>query len=304
VCRIGKENLDYVLFGDPRAMRQLRERAPGLFLNVYWDAAKKVLPALTAVSAAVILVLTYWGRTLAYETMLRFLPEGVEQKVGVAMLNKLVPAATRCRDLELSGAVQELANRLSAALPERDEFLGLIITDEVAATTFSLPGGRIVVSRGMLLRCQTPDALAGVLAHEILHHRKKHTLKLMISRLAAEGLATAITGSTSGRLDSLVSGLGAVIYSLDQEAEVENEVFTMLRAAKIPLQPFLGFHDELDLPVPGKPRTNLYLAAHPTLGNRAARLRSQAGDAGVAGPGNHDPEKWRTLILGCDAGAK
>ncbi len=52
---------------------------------------------------------------------------------------------------------------------------GLLNSDQVNA--FSAPGGRVFITRGLYQLATTDDALAGILAHEIIHIDRRHALR-------------------------------------------------------------------------------------------------------------------------------
>ncbi len=73
-------------------------------------------------------------------------------------------------------------NRICAALTMNSEqpylykgyHVAIIDTDEINA--MATPGGHIFVSRGLIKACDSEDALAAVLAHEIGHIQLKHSI--------------------------------------------------------------------------------------------------------------------------------
>ncbi|EKD81601.1 MAG: Peptidase M48 Ste24p [uncultured bacterium] len=72
-------------------------------------------------------------------------------------------------------------------------------TDEVNA--FAAPGGYIYVTKGLLKMCQTESELAGVVAHEMGHVDKKHSVR---------------QAEKSGLMTALVIGMG--LYKKTQKA--------------------------------------------------------------------------------------
>jgi len=64
----------------------------------------------------------------------------------------------------------------------------ILDTDEINA--FSAPGGLVMISRGMIRCCDTEDALAAVLAHEIGHVENQHGLKAIRKGRLTSALTT------------------------------------------------------------------------------------------------------------------
>src|SRR5207248_8127416 len=70
---------------------------------------------------------------------------------------------------------------------------------------YALPGGRVYMLNGLLMKAKTPDEVAGVLAHELGHVQHRDGLRRIIQ-----------TGGTSflfGLLFGDVMGGGAVIFA-------------------------------------------------------------------------------------------
>lgn len=78
------------------------------------------------------------------------------------------------------------------------------IVDPKVPNAFTLPGGYVYVTKGLLDYTQSDHELAGVLAHEIAHNARFHAMKalakekkLQLAQLLALGVGIA-SGSTSG----------------------------------------------------------------------------------------------------------
>ena len=77
------------------------------------------------------------------------------------------------------------------------------IMDRAEIGAYPLPGGKVLITRGMLKKLNSEAELAGVLAHEIAHIVKRHQLKTM---------------STEGGQDKL----GAINFPLDRALEFKD----------------------------------------------------------------------------------
>ena len=105
------------------------------------------------------------------------------------------------------------------------------IVDQEEPNAFSLPGGRIYVSRGLLALLEREDELAGVLAHEIAHITQRHAARQqrkgflpgllslpgnVVGSVASENLGALINAP----LDT-VGGVWLSRYSRSQETEAD-----------------------------------------------------------------------------------
>ncbi len=101
-----------------------------------------------------------------------------------------------CLDVDKRKAVDAIAQRLIEALPARRyNYVVLIAKGPVNALT--MPGGRIVICDGLLKLTETPEQLAGVLAHEIQHAHFRHTTRSMFRNMTMQALVAAVSGHSS-----------------------------------------------------------------------------------------------------------
>lgn len=95
-------------------------------------------------------------------------------QIGDDAAAKLFGAAPLVNDPALQSYVNRLGRWLAlhSSKPNLPWSFGVLEDNEINA--FALPGGRILVTRGLLMRCRDESELAGVLAHEISHVSEKH----------------------------------------------------------------------------------------------------------------------------------
>ena len=61
----------------------------------------------------------------------------------------------------------------------------------------ALPGGQIVIFDGALEETKNPDAMAGILAHEIAHVRRRHVTQALIRELGIGALIRLFAGESA-----------------------------------------------------------------------------------------------------------
>jgi len=140
--------------------------------------------------------------------------------------------------------------RTLAAMSERPDVWGgyhfmAYKSSKIAA--FSLPGGFILLSTGMLELCDNEDQLAAVIAHELGHARWRHALEALKKeaiKKARKDLTMQI-GISSGRGFLVLGGLIAGVawenrmssYSRKQELEADAySCWLMMKAGYTPLE--------------------------------------------------------------------
>lgn len=149
-----------------------------------------------------------------------------EESVLADMLDDyMVRAMGRYDDPALAAYVQRVGERVLAQAPATNLTVRFTVLDTPAVAAFSLVGGGIYVSRGLLAHLNREDQLAAVLGHEIGHimgrHHAKHRASAMRSRAAGRQLAERI-GTESGRDVASVFG-AAQISGYGREQELESD---------------------------------------------------------------------------------
>jgi predicted Zn-dependent protease len=142
-------------------------------------------------------------------------------------------------DPELTDYVQQVGNRLAAHARRKDQLqFEFSVLNDSSPNAWALPGGKIVVNRGLLINLDSEAELAAVLGHEIVHadaaHGARAQSKGMLTQVGA--IATmVILGSTiesqSGRqVAMMVPALGAQLLTqkYGRDAERESDEYGML----------------------------------------------------------------------------
>jgi len=102
------------------------------------------------------------------------------------------------------------------------------IIDDDTMNAFTLPGGYVYVTTGLLKATRTDHEVAGVLAHEIAHNARMHVLRLLARQkklqlwqlLAVVGVAAGgSSGADLGRMGLMI--IDAILNGYSQEAEHE-----------------------------------------------------------------------------------
>lgn len=131
-----------------------------------------------------------------------------------------------------------------------DWHFSVVNTDVVNA--FALPGGFIYVNRGVIERADKLDELAGVMAHEIGHVVKRHSVKQMEQMQGANvGLAltcvlTQVCESQAAQAAINVGGsLVFAKFSREDEAQADEEGFRYLVRAGISPEGMVSFFQKL-----------------------------------------------------------
>lgn len=175
-----------------------------------------------------------WGIPAASEWVAPQIPLPLQQRIGSQALEQiqglwLKPTAigsdeqARLRDRfgQMTQAAQTPEQRLhlQPPVPWRLHFYK---APALGANAFALPGGDVVLTDGMveLLRDQ-PDALMGVLAHELGHVEHHHGMQMVVKTSLLSALVGAVIGDAGSFLTAIPMLLATQGYSRDAEREAD-----------------------------------------------------------------------------------
>lgn len=115
--------------------------------------------------------------------------------------------------------VREIGARLLQGSAYQYEFY---VADDESVNAFAMPGGFIVMNTGLLTLADNAEQVAGVLAHEIQHVEKRHSLNGMVKSAGLMVTVCLVFGDLSG-VAALGSDLIRLKFSRQHEAEADIE---------------------------------------------------------------------------------
>jgi predicted Zn-dependent protease len=233
---------------------------------------RRLRGAIAAIAVSVGAVAALWlALPWLTQAAVALIPTGAEERLGDREMEQFMTLGGRCTSTPGRDALDRLVERLTAraALPFHPQ---VAVENLEIVNAFALPGGRIVVLRGLLEEAKSADELAGVLAHELTHAWKRHPLRHQMASAGIGVLGEAILGfSTTGNLGAFMAEL---TYSRAEEAEADAGALVLLGQAGISSAGFADFFERLGHGAEAK--IPAYLSNHPTPADRLAAVRAGA----------------------------
>jgi len=126
------------------------------------------------------------------------LPVEIDRQLGDAASGEVDAAGPEVDDPVVVGFVERVVERLEphAATEGFDYRVRVVRSDTVNA--YALPGGRIVVYTGLLERADSPEQVAGVLAHEIAHVTLRHGIRNVAHQAGLMVAVSILLGDAGG----------------------------------------------------------------------------------------------------------
>jgi Zn-dependent protease with chaperone function len=274
---------EILLIDDSAFLVALRRVAPGFgrrFHNPGWRRSRVLLTvgaALTSVAAGAALYV--WGIPEAADMLAARVPVSWEERLGQAAVDQITASRRRCVDEEREAAIGAIVKRLLEPLPRVPYTFRVTIVDDMAVNAFAVPGGQVVLLRGLVERSRTPEELAGVLAHEIQHVLQRHATRLLLQHASTGLLLVAISGDVTGAMAYGIESarvLGTLRYSRQFESEADTGGMKMLLAADVDPQGMIAFFESMRATEGGAPSATRYLASHPLAEERVDALKQLA----------------------------
>ncbi len=213
---------------------------------------------------------------------LRLLTLEQEVAIGAEALAEVRRDLPIVDDVEVSAYLAAIGNRLAAQSGGPDYPYSFAVVDSTAVNAFALPGGPVLVHRGIVEAAATEAQLAGVLAHEIAHISRRHAAGQMTTSLAAHlglGFLGAVLGNDLGAsaarmAASLMANGITQKFSRDDERDADSEGLRMLTAAGWDARGMTELLELLRREADAHPtRVERFFASHPAPDERVASLR-------------------------------
>lgn len=175
-----------------------------------------------------------------------------DKKLGAENAKMVETQMGLYEDKALTEYVRRIGNRLVAELDKNPFDFQFHIADDPMPNAFALPGGYIYVTRGILALVISEDELACVMAHEIIHVIRRHSVKQMQKSLGTNllQLPGAIVGTVVSRdLGALINAPiktsnSLFLSSYSRRHEKESDTKGVVLAAKAGYNP-LAMNDIL-----------------------------------------------------------
>ena len=306
-CAEGDEGLETLVVDDPDFYRSVLEIAPKSFSSR--ENESKFNWKLYSVGILVLIFSAYvFIKTVPSflaDQMVEKIPIEWEVTVGQSIL-KMLPVAQK-PDPEVLKVLQDTVDFLKQSLPGNPYDLKVYILPVEQVNALALPGGPIVIFEGLIDKAESPEELAGVLAHEIQHILLRHSTRGILRNLAKSMLVTLFLGDVNSVMEGIIQLAGQLEtlgLSREMEAEADQKGMELILAANIDPHGMIRIFKKLmqedfsqkKLPK-GKPVSeendiSSYFSTHPSSQNRLARLEKQMR--------SHENRIWTPLFPNLD----
>ncbi len=303
----GRSAPEVLLIPGPLFFGKLTEVAPEQRRSFRNPARRKKWAVVAFLSAlgiiGVMASLYLWGIPTMASIAASYIPVSWEERLGQAVVERLAPKEKQCSDLIRAGEIQQILTTLTSSLPRSPYTFRLIVANQSAVNAFAVPGGTLVVFRGLLQKTHTAEELAGVLAHEIQHVLRRHATRAMLQQASTRILLAALVGDGKAMTYGLegAQAVGMLRYSRQYEEEADEEGMKLLVASGINPYGMINFFERIREEGEKSLKLPAYLSTHPELKDRVQRLKWLAERSPTASVKLLQDYDWKDIYGFCVA---
>ena len=274
----GNELPQILIIKDPRFINSVKEISPKFnkrFKPFVTKSKRTKILVYIFISATLISGLMYiWVLPALGNLIVKKIPVTWEVKIGQNFKKYFVSEFNKCEEKELNEKLVLIKNKLENTIQDSNYKYDITIVDFDMVNAFALPGGEIVIFRGLIEKSNRPEELAGVLAHEIQHIEQRHFTKILVKELSIHVLIAIMIGNSEVVNTVVMSAntLRSLAYRRSEESSADTEGLKMLVDARIDPGGMIDFFKILESEHGEIEGYNKYISTHPDTEDRIGKL--------------------------------
>ena len=164
------------------------------------------------------------------------IPVEWETKFGDQVFAQVASEGKLLTNSVWDGPVSNITVRLLPIVEKSGYDFKFHIMQDTNFNAFAIPGGHVVIHTGLLETSESAEEVAGVLAHELAHVTRRHSLRNIIKSAGLLITLQALLGDTSGLFGIAAEGSRYLLqqkFSRDFEREADDTGWNYLVEANI-----------------------------------------------------------------------
>ena len=294
---------DHILLNDPEMIRAIETVCPRLHERPIETPVRSKRRRCWIWAVLVLLVVGGWAALpILHKHAIGWINHEQETRLGQtlrpfigALLRKDGAVLSVCAAPDGVAALTVLADLIEANAAHRPG-AKLIILDHPETSALGLPGGDILLFRGLLDRASSPEAIAGIVAHQVAHHHAHSPLGHSVDALGWIETIKIILGGVSDP-ETVADATQTFLsnsYDISTDGSAGLAGSDILEALRLPQEPMLDLLKSL----PSKSRE--ILARHPDMLRQATLAAQNDPMATGAFTPALDDRSWLALQNICD----
>ncbi len=224
-------------------------------------------PLLTALKLAISLLLIVAVAYAALNYLIDITVSSIspEQEARLEKMFVVEANLSDANSSELSRITQRMARCAKLPYP-----IYARIMEKPEPNAFAVPGGLIYITRGMLKKIKSENALAFIIGHELGHFKHRDHLRGLGYRLIL-GMVGLLLGSDYGAATQITLGIGSAKHSQSAEFAADAFGLEMMQCAYGTVTDATTLFEEMDT----GDEWHYFMATHPGFRERVERMKAQ-----------------------------
>ena len=246
--------------------------------------SRRIWIRLTLASLMAVLVGLWAASDVLVQMAVHRIPIEWERTLGESARQQVLMGQRVITEGPAVNALENMTRRLAGQAPDRPYRFEVTVVRNETVNAMALPGGSVIVYTGLLKQADSPEEVAGVLAHELSHVVLRHGMESMVQSVGLMMMVMVVLGNQQGAIGAL-ERLGIQIttltFSREKETAADLHGLHLLNEARISPAGMIAFFERLakneGTPIP-------LLSTHPMSAERAARLNREASSSPMTSP--------------------
>ncbi len=236
-----------------------------------------IIVALIGAVAVVIIFFTVGADSLS-GVIARLIPVETEAEFGKAFFQQTISQAPLNKDSATVAVLKKCATIIETFSEGRTYKFHIVIVEDSIKNAFALPGGYIVVYRGILEIMNNQDEFFGLLGHESAHVYLQHGFKRIIRSSLVALTFAMLFGDAGGLTAILLDNSRALLnlaYDRSEETAADTFAFNALARAGVSTIGIVSLFEKLDRAHSGA-KLPAFLSTHPETKERIQELKKKS----------------------------
>ncbi len=242
--------------------------------NVRGRRRRRIAGGIAVMLAGVVGIWLAWPTVS--DRLVDILPTRIDAAIGNAVRPLLPADGRQCSSPAGNAALKRIMARLQPHI-QSPVPLQVQVIDNPLVNAIAIPGGTIVVYRGLLDNAQSPDEIAGVLAHEVGHQTYRHGMRGLM-RHAGAAVVISLLDPSGGLLGNVASHLTQTAHARSFEIQADDYAVRTLNAAGISTRGLTDFFARIHKEHGDTTGLWRYALTHPPLADRIASIPQTDGE--------------------------
>ena len=309
----------------------LRRLAPSIEKTGMRDPAQWRRAAAWTVALSLLFGGIWWGLSSSAPLIAAMTPIEVEERIGKSTIEQVTllfggfsgSDELTCRSRDGLRALNTMTEHLTAVDESPYEFKVRVLDIDIP-NAFAAPGGYIVIFRGLIDLAESPDEVAGVLAHEMGHVTHQHSMTHLVRTIGFQTLIVPLITGGAMAADVLSEVGQAALqasYTREMEEDADRVAVNLMNLAGLKAATFTDLLYRIERKFGAAPKEDEeaadkqdeevaddsffsipdMMSSHPSTPDRARMARELAAPGGEAGLDN---AQWEALRAICDTRKK